>query len=268
VSHLNGSVVLIEKSSTTITVMHPDQNEDTLASTSVDCDVTRIQSMRFAKKRLSFNAEETLSAEDGVTKARFMTVGAITTGVSFELPQEGNVKAAFSMIGSGKHPSKLYQNFDPSLVASEAAHTGVVEHVKYTPMVLQDGAILSGSQNTRCIWLSGSVGIENGTEPYYTGCSYDAQGANSGKFRVNVNYEALFQSEDDYITFTEENASRVMLRLKDRTSDKCIILYLPSFKATTYSMKNAVGLVTASISGSAEIDVAAINSCVIGLYVD
>lgn len=264
--HLEGMAVLIAKTATKVTLYHPSQDKATFTSVSTNFTINPVDTLRPAKTRKSFNVEETLTAEDGSTKARFMTVGAVASGVAFDMPQEGNIKGAFSMIGSGKRASQEYKEFDTNLTNSAAAHTGLVAHEKYTPMVLQDGAILSGAEDTRCIWLSGSVTLENGTEPYFVGCSYDAAGATSGKFRVSVSYEALFRSEDDFVNFNKENSSRMLLRLKDRTTDRGILIYLPAFKATAYDMKNATGLVTATVGGVAEIDTASVNSIVMGFY--
>ena len=77
-----------------------------------------------------------------------------------------------------------------------------------------------------------------------------------------MNYEALFQSEDDYRNFQAENNQRLMLVLKDRTADEYLVLYLPAFKATGYTLNNSTGLVTASITGSAVVDAEAVNSFV------
>lgn len=267
-SYLEGMAVVVGVTATEVELYHPSQDKHTMVDVTVNFSLQVLPSLRPAKVRKSFNVEETLTAEDGKTKSRFMTVGAVTTGLSLDFPQEGNIKGAFSMIGSGKRASLKYENFDPKLVNSAAAHTGLVQHKKYTPMVLQDGAILSGIDDTRCIWLSGSLSLENGTEPYFVGCSYDAAGATSGKFRVKVEYEALFRGEQDFVSFNEENSSRMLLRLKDRTTNRGIIIYLPAFKTTAYGMKNSTGLVTATVSGVAEIDVNAVNSIIVGFSHD
>ena len=261
-----GVVVLVARTATNLTFMVPSQKLPTLLSTNTDVKIDKVPTLRPAKVSTSFNAEETLYSEDGSTTARFMTAGAVVSGASFDLPSEGTVKTTFSMIGADKLASKEYSSFDAALVDSQAAHTSVVKHTKYDPLVLQDGAIISNNADIRCRWLSGTVGIENGTEAFFVGCSYEAAGAISGKLRVTLNYEALFQSEDDYISFQQENDSKIMLKLKDRATEKCIVLYLPSFKATGYTINNATGLVTASVTGSAIVDPDSVNSIILGEY--
>lgn len=267
VQSLVGIVVLTSVTGTTATFMSPLQKLATLTGTSTDITVTPVSTCRPAKTLKSFNAEETLYAEDGTTVARFMTAGAVVTGASFDLPSEGTVKATLSMIGAGKRASAEYEDFDATLTNGAAAHVSPATHVKYDPFVLQDGAIISNTTNTRCIWVSGTLGIENGTSTFFTGCSYDAAGAISAKFRVTLNYEALFQSEQDYINFQNENSARVMLQLKDRATDKSLVMYLPAFKATGYTLNNSTGLVTASITGSAEVDVNSVDSFIMASYV-
>lgn len=265
--HLEGVVICRSKTSSTATFIVPTQSEDTLSGENSDVTIERVDTLRPAKLRKSFNAEETLNAEDGVTKARFMTSGVVASSVELDLPSDGNIRGTFSFVGSGRIASAEYEDFDSNLTNSANAHTNPTPHTKYDPMVLQDGALISGEDNTRCAWLSGSVTIENGTETYYTGCSYDAQGANSGSFRVNVSYEALFEGEQDYLDYKKENSTDIFLKLKDRSTDKCLVLYLPAFKATTYTLNNSTGLVTASISGSAEISVDAGNSAILASYI-
>jgi hypothetical protein len=263
---LVGVVVLTGVTGTTATFMSPLQKLATLAATPTDVTINPVSTLRPAKTLKSFNAEETLFAEDGTTVARFMTAGAVVSGASFDLPSEGTVKTTFSLLGAGKRASAEYEDFDPTLVNSTAAHASPTAHVKYDPLVLQDGAIISNSTDTRCIWVSGSLGIENGTSTFFTGCSYEAAGAISAKLRINLDYEALFQSEQDYINFQNENSAKIMLQLKDKATDKSLVLYLPSFKATGYTLNNATGLVTASITGSAIVDTASVDSFIMASY--
>lgn len=267
VQSLAGVVVLTGVTGTTATFMSPLQKLATLSATPTDITVSPVSTLRPAKVLKSFNAEETLFAEDGTTVARFMTAGAVVSGASFDLPSEGTVKTTFSMIGAGKRASAEYQEFDPTLTNGVAAHITPATHIKYDPIVLQDGAIISNTTDTRCIWVSGTVGIENGTSTFFTGCSYDAAGAISNKLRVTLNYEALFQSEQDYINFQNENSARIMLQLKDRATDKSLVLYLPAFKATGYTLNNSTGLVTASITGSAVVDSEAVDSFLMASFV-
>jgi hypothetical protein len=266
IQSLSGVVVLTGVTGTTATFMSPLQKLATLAATSTDITVNPVSTLRPAKTLKSFNAEETLFAEDGTTVARFMTAGAVVSGASFDLPSEGTVKTTFSMLGAGKRASAEYSKFDPTLTDSVAAHPAPAAHIKYDPMVLQDGAIISNSTDTRCIWVSGSLGIENGTSTFFTGCSYEAAGAISAKLRITLDYEALFQSEQDYINFQQENSAKIMLQLKDRATDKSLVLYLPAFKATGYTLNNATGLVTASITGSAVVDATSIDSFIMASY--
>lgn len=261
-----GVAILLSKTSTDMTFFVPSQTEATVASQDTNLTITPVATLRPDKDRQSFNAEEILHGEDGVTEARFMTVGAVVSGVEFDIPADNTIKATFSFIGSGKNASSEYEDFDPTLTNNTTAHTSIVSHTKYNPLVLQDGAIISDTTDVRCQWLSGSVSIENGTEAFFTGCSYDAKGANSGKFRINLSYEALFESEAAYIAFKAENTSKVMLKLKVRDTDKCLVIYLPAFKPTSYTVNNSTGLVTASISGGAEVDPIAINSAIIASY--
>jgi hypothetical protein len=261
-------MVLTGIGATSLTFFTPVQTEATLSAVLTDVTISPVDTLRPSKQRKSFNAEETLSGEDGTSTARFMTVGVISSGCELDLPSDNNIKATFSFIGSGKEASSDYNDFDSNLVNGEAAHTGVVDHIKNDPMVLQDGAIISEDSDIRCQWLSGSVTIENGTEAYFVGCSYDAAGANSGSFRVNLSYEALFESEEAYREFKKENSSKVLLKLNVRGTKNCLMLYLPAFKATSYVINNAKGLVTASITGSAEIDVDAVNSAILASYTE
>lgn len=264
---LEGVAVLTGVTGTTATFMTPLQKLSVLAATPTDITISPVSTLRPDKSLKSFNAEETLYAEDGTNVARFMTAGAVVSGASFDLPSEGTVKTTFSMIGAGKRASAEYELFDPNLVNGTAAHTTPAAHIKYDPVVLQDGAIISNETDTRCIWVSGTVGIENGTSTFFTGCSYEAAGAISAKLRITYNYEALFQSEQDFINFENENSARMMLQLKDRASDKCLVLYLPAAKATGYTLNNATGLVTASITGSAVVDADSIDSFIMASYV-
>ncbi len=251
---------------TDVTFYCPSQKSATLAATTADVTVEAVKNIRPDRKRKSFNAEETLYSEDGTATARFITAGATVSGISFDIPSDASCKATFSMLASGKYASQEYTKFDPALTNSQEAHTGVVSHVKYDPLVLQDGELTSELTNTRCIWMSGSVGIENGTETHFVGCDFDAIGTVSGKLRITLDYEALFQSEDDYVNFKNEMYNKVLLKLKDRASDKCLVMYLPAFKATAYTLNNpASGLVTASISGMATVDGLTGDSIVIGV---
>lgn len=251
---------------TEVTFYCPSQKSATLASTAVDITVESIENIRPDRQLKSFNAEETLYSEDGTAIARFMTAGATVSGISFDLPSDASCKATFSMLASGKFASQEYTTFDENLTDGTEAHTGVTPHIKYDPLVLQDGEIISDVTNTRCIWMSGSVGIENGTETHFVGCDFDAIGTVSGKLRITLDYEALFQSEDDYVNFKNEMYNKVLLKLKDRASDKSLILYLPAFKATAYTLNNPTsGLVTASISGMATVDQLVGDSLVIGV---
>ena len=251
---------------TDVTFYCPSQTSTILAATTADVTVEAVKNIRPDRKRKSFNAEETLYSEDGTAIARFMTAGATVSGISFDIPSDASCKATFSMLASGKYASQEYTQFDPTLTDSQEAHTGVVSHVKYDPLVLQDGELTSELTNTRCIWMSGSVGIENGTETHFVGCDFDAIGTVSGKLRITLDYEALFQSEDDYVNFKNEMYNKVLLKLKDRSSDKCLVMYLPAFKATAYTLNNpASGLVTASISGMATVDGSTGDSIVIGV---
>lgn len=264
---IEGPAILIAKTNSVMTFMVPGQKQASISGTSTNLTLSREHTLRPAKNRLSFNAEEILTAEDGATKARFMTPGVIVSGVSFDLPSDNTVKATMSMIGSDKIAGKEYKTFQSTLSNSSDAHSSPAAHDKYDPMVLQDGAIVSNNSDVRCRWLSGTIGIENGTEAFFTGCSYGAQGATSGKLRVTVSYEALFQSEDDYTNFQAENNQRLMLVLKDRATEQYLVLYLPSFKASGYTLNNSTGLVTASITGSAIVDADAVNSFIMGYII-
>ena len=187
-----------------------------------------------------------------------MTKGAVCSGLELDLPTEGKVLSTFSFVGSGKKASTEYASLGfglSNLTADSAngAHSNPVAHTASQPLVLQDGVIISTTSDVRCAWLSGSVTIENGTEPSFVGCSFDAKVMSSGKFVVNVSYEALFESEAAYVAFNNEVESELLLQLKT-PSGQTLGLYLPRFKASSYSMNNSTGLVTASISGSAIID--------------
>ncbi len=262
---LTGTVPIIAITSSAITVYCPDQMEATLSETS-DLTVKTVDVLRPAKSVRSFNAEETLYSEDGTTTARFMTAGVVASSAAFDMPSESTIKCTFSMLGSNKVAGSKYTEFDPSLTDNSPAHTSPMPHKKYDPMVLQDGKMISGDTNTLCQLISGGLTIENGTEVHFVGCSYDAAGAVSGKLTVNLNYEALFQSDADYIAFDSEKSKRVFLRLKDRNTNKCLAIYLPSVTTTAYNLNNSQGLVTASITASAVIDADAINSIIIGSY--
>ncbi len=266
VQHLEGVVVLIAKSSTQLTFMHPDQKAATISNTTTDISVAPVNTLRPAKQLQSFNAEETLFSEDGASQSRFMTSGAIASGVSIDLPSEGLIKGSFSFIGSEHIASKEYKKFDANLTNGSAAHTSVTPHEKYDPLVLQDGAIISDETDTLCQWLSGTVNIENGAQTFFTGCSYAARGSFSGSFRVTVNAEVLFESEDDYIAFESETSNKMMLRLKDRTTNQCLVMYFPALRKTSYTKNNGKGLVTASIVAQAVVEPEAINSMVMGQY--
>lgn len=251
----------------TMTFIVPEQTVVSFTAGATDViTVTPVESLRPGTTRTSFNAEETLIGEDGSTIARFMTVGAVASGAEIDLPADGTVKTTFSFIGSGKQANSEYSELDAGLVDGDSGHDTPTAHVKHDPLVLQDGVIIAGDKNVRCAWLSGSVNIENGTETFFVGCSYDAAGSNSGKFRVSVSYEALFESTDAYTEFKNEVTTSMVLRLNVRDSDNCILLYLPAFKATSYNVNVGTGLVTASISGSAEVDATAINSAILARY--
>ncbi len=265
-SHLNGVAILVEKDSTELKFLHPNQREDTVPSTSSDTTVTAIPNLRPAKQRLSFNAEETIFPEDGSTPSRFMTTGAITTGASIDLPSEGIVKSSFSMIGSNQIASKQYDSFDSNLTNQQEAHKNVVAHEKYEPIVLQDSAILNDDASILCEWLSGSINIENGTQNFFTGCSYGARGSFSGSFRVNISYEALFESEDDFIAFEQEQSTKMFLRLKDRNSDQCLTLYIPQMFKTGFERTGGKGLVSASITAVAVVSEEALNSIILASH--
>ena len=251
----------------TMTFIVPEQTVASFTAGATDViTITPVESLRPGKTRTSFNAEETLNAEDGSTTARFMTVGVTATGAEIDLPADGTVKTTFSFLGSGKQANGSYTELDAGLIDDASGHDTPTTHTKHDPLVLQDGVIIAGDKDVRCAWLSGTVNIENGTETFFVGCSYDAAGANSGKFRVNVSYEALFESEAAYEDFRNEVTTSMVLRLNVRGTDNCILLYLPAFKATSYNVNVGTGLVTASISGSAEIDSAAINSVILAKY--
>lgn len=261
--------VVVSATATDVTFYCPSQKEVTLAATAVDVTVETIENIRPDRQLKSFNAEEILYSEDGTATARFMTAGATVSGISFDLPSDASCKATISMLASGKYASQEYTDFDTNLTNNQDAHTAVVPHNKYDPLVLQDGELISEGTNTRCIWMSGTVGIENGTETHFVGCDFDAIGTVSGKLRITLDYEALFQSEDDYVNFKNEMYNKVLLKLKDRASDKSLIIYLPAFKATAYTLNNPTsGLVTASISGMATVDQAAGDSIIIGVLND
>lgn len=263
---LSDIAVVTGVTATDVTFYCPSQKAATLAATTADVTVEAVKNIRPDRQLKSFNAEETLYSEDGTAIARFMTAGATVSGISFDLPSDASCKATFSMLASGKYAGQEYTQFDTNLTNSQEAHTGVVSHVKYDPLVLQDGEITSELTDTRCIWMSGSVGIENGTETHFVGCDFDAIGTVSGKLRITLDYEALFQSEDDYVNFKNEMYNKVLLKLKDRASDKCLVMYMPAFKATAYTLNNpASGLVTASISGMATVDGATGDSIVFGV---
>lgn len=263
---LSGIAVVESLTSTNVTFYCPSQTSETLSETTTDITIGSIVNIRPDRTIKSFNAEETLYSEDGVAISRFMTAGAIVSGVSFDIPSDASAKATFSLLASEKYASQEYTKFDNSLTDSQEAHTSVIPHVKYDPLVLQDGELISNETNTRCLWSSGTIGIENGTEAVFTGCEFGAIGTVSGKLRVTVDYEALFQSEDDFVNFKNEEYNKVLLRLKDRASDKSLIVYLPAFKATAYTLNNpASGLVTASISGMATVNKEAGDSIIIGV---
>tara|TARA_Y100000310_G_C20671823_1_gene810715 strand:- start:465 stop:1700 length:1236 start_codon:yes stop_codon:yes gene_type:complete len=250
----NGYVVVTNVVGTTVTFFAPQQTQDNFAAISSDLTITPVAQMRPAKTRTSFNAEETLTAEDGTTTARFMTTGAVVSGVALELPSEGLITATPSFVASNYIASSDYEDFDTNLTNSAAAHTSVTAHSTQEPMVLQDGVIISDTDDIRCQWVSGNITIENGTETFYTGCKYEANGAISGELRVSLSYEALFQSEEDFRSFESETTSKVLLQMKDRSSGKSILMYLPKMKRTEYTLTNDKGLVTASVTGTALID--------------
>lgn len=247
------------------TFIVPDQLEASLSLTS-DITITPVQTVRPEKVRKSFNFEEILHAEDGTSKARFMSKGVIVSGASFDIPSDGTLKTTFSMLGSGMIPSAQYSGFDATLTDSQDAHSSPASHVKYQPLVVQDGQIVIGTADTRCAWLSGSIGIENNTEMFFVGCSYDAGGATSGNFRITLSAEVLFESEQDYINFDNEVVSDVVLRLNVRDSEKCLLIYLPAMKFSTYDKQVSTGLVSASVTGLAEVDAETVDSITLASY--
>ncbi|AFK66658.1 hypothetical protein COPG_00062 [Colwellia phage 9A] len=263
---LKGVAILVSKTSTKLTFLHPNQRLDSIADTTVDTKVSSIQNLRPAKQALSFNAEEAIFPEDGGTPSRFMTSGVINTSLAIDLPSEGLIKASFSLIGASHVASKKYDGFDPTLTNQTAAHVSPAAHDKFSPLVLQDSAILNAGSDILCEWLSGSVNIENGAQTFFTGCSYEARGSFSGSFRVNVAYEALFESEDDFISFEEEKTTKMFLRLKDRNSDQCLVLYIPELFKTGYTRSGGKGLVSASVTASAIISEEALNSMILAQY--
>jgi hypothetical protein len=265
-THLNGVAILVAKNSTELTFLHPNQREDIIAGTACDTTVSAIDNLRPAKQAMSFNAEETIFPEDGSTPSRFMTAGVINTGLALDLPSEGIIKGSFSMIGANHVASKQYNDFDSNLTNQVAAHANVQPHTKFTPLVLQDSAILNAGSDILCEWLSGSVNIENGAQTFFTGCSYEAKGSFSGSFRVNVSYEALFESEDDFIAFENEESTKMFLRLKDRNSDQCLVLYIPELFKTGYTRSGGRGLVSASVTATAVVSADAINSLILAQY--
>lgn len=265
-TQLEGVVILIAKTGASLTFMNPDQKLGTIAAVATDITITPVANLRSGKSLKSFNAEELIFSEDGLETARFMTAGAICSGVSIDLPSEGLITGSFSFLGSNYLSGKNYSKYDATLVDDTTAHTAPEDHVKYDPMVLQDGAIISGNSETLCQWLSGSINIENGTQTFFTGCSFEAAGSFSGAFRVNVTMEVLFESEDDFIAFENEESLNMMLRLKDRTTDQCLVLYIPSLARTAYTKANGKGLVTASITATAVVSPDAVNSMIIGQY--
>ena len=263
---LAGVCVLSETTATELVFYCIEQLEPTLAATDSDITITPVSTLRPDRQLLSFNAEETLFSEDGLITARFLTAGCISSGFSLDIQSEAAVTSTFSMLAAGKHPSKKYEDFDDNLTNSQAAHTAVIPHVNYDPLIIQDGAIISGEENIRCEWISGTINLENGTETTFVGCSFDAIGSVSGQLRITVEYEALFQSEDDFIRFQTEESSKLLLKLKDRASEKSLLLYIPNLKLSAYTPNISTGLVTANISGSAIIDEAAIDSIIMGAF--
>ena len=264
--NLEGVSVLSSVTPTEVVFYCINQSAAEITATNTDIIITPASTLRPSKQLLSFNAEESLFSEDGATTARFITAGCISSGFSLDIQGEASVKATFSMLGAGKHPSKLYEKFDTNLTNGDAAHTSIVPHVSYDPLVIQDGAIISGEDNIRCEWISGTLNVENGTEPTFVGCSFDAIGSVSGQLRITVEYEALFQSEDDFIRFQTEDSAKLLLKLKDRATDKSLFVYLPNLKLSAYTPNVSTGLVTANISGSAIIDPDAIDSIIMGTF--
>lgn len=265
-THLEGVVVAIESNTSSVTFMNPNQTEASITATASDITVTPVNTLRPDKQVQSFNAEETIFAEDGSETARFMTTGVVASGVSVELPSEGLITGSFSFIGSNHIASKKYEDFDNTLTNEVAAHTNVIDHTRFDPLVLQDGAIISDNSNTLAQWLSGSISIENGVQTYFTGASYEARGSFSGSLRLTATYEVLFESEDDYLAFEAETSSKMMLKLKERNSENCLVIYVPNLKRTAYTKNNGKGLVSASVTATAVIDTTAANSFVIGQY--
>lgn len=264
--HLEGTVVVLAKQTNGITVFSPEQTEDNFSVASTDMTVANIDVLRPAKQSQSFNAEETLYGEDGTSVARFMTAGAVVSSAAFDMPSDGTVKTTFSMLGSGKFAGSEYTKYDPDLTNNAPAHTSPVPHKKYSPLVLQDGKFISEQTNTMCQLASGSLSIENGTELHFVGCSYDAAAAVSGKLTVNLSFEAMFQSDEDYKSFDNEVSKRMMIRLKDRNTNRSLVIYLPSVTTTAYNINNSQGIVTASLTAVAVVDPDAINSIIIGSY--
>lgn len=265
---LHGVMVCLSRAATTATFMHVDQKETTWSQTT-DFTVAPVNNLRPAKQLKSFNAEETIFSEDGNSDntARFMSTGCIASGVSIDLPSEGIVTGSFSFIGSNHITNEQYKDFDSNLKTDRAAHTSTVAHTRYDPLVLQDGAMISNNSDTLCQIMSGSISIENGAQTFFTGCSYEARGSFSGSFRVNVDMEVLFEGEDAYRSFENEESTRMQLKLKDRNSDSCLVLYIPSLRKTGYTKNNGKGLVSASITASAVVDPASVNSMILGQYV-
>lgn len=262
---LEGTVVVLEIGADSITVFSPEQDAETLSQTT-DLHIKSIGVLRPAKQVQSFNAEETLFSEDGSSVQRFMTAGVVASSAAFDMPSDGTVKTTFSMLGSGKFAGADYNKFDSTLTNDAAAHVTPLAHKKYSPLVLQDGKIVSGTNNTLCQLASGSLTIENGTELHFVGCSYDAAAAVSGKLTVNLTYEAMFESQEDYRDFDNEVSKKMMIRLRDRNTNRCLVIYLPAVTTTAYNINNSQGLVTASITAVAVIDPDAVNSIILGSY--
>lgn len=266
IAELEGGAVLVSATGTDITLMVPDQNDPAFSKLGANLTVAPMQVLRPAKQELSFNAEESLFAEDGVEESRFMTTGAIVSGGSFEMPSEGLITTTFSFIGSAQLVSAQYSVFDPALTDSTAAHTAVVPHTKYDPMVLQDGAIVDDKGEVLCQLLSATLNIENGAQTFYTGCSYEARGAFSGDFAVTLDTEVLFQSEQDYIDFESEESRNLLIRLNVRDSDECIVINIPSLRKVDYQRNDGDGLVTANVTARAVVSDTATNSLILGVY--
>ena len=263
-----GTVVIAEVTATEVTFMCPEQKAASVSSVTTGITIRALPSLRKGTEGLSFNAEETMVSEDGNTTVRFMSPGATVSGLALSIPQEGIIEASFSMIASNKIASADYPAFDSNLTASSAAHTGVVDHIRQEGMVIQDGSIVSDTADVRCIWMSGSLNIENGADVFYAGCSYGAAGLTTQNFRATLEYELMFQSEASFRAFEAEDDSKLFLRLKDRISQLGYLVYLPALKGTNFTINAETGTVTVNYTGAAQISDAIGNSITVGQFSD